>query len=403
MLLEVLAAVLLGCLAGIFTGLIPGVHINLVSLLLVSASGYLLGFTEPIVLGVFIIAMSITHTFLDAVPSIFLGAPDPDTVLSVLPGHRMLLEGKGFEAVKLTIIGSLLSLIVVIALIPFTLSIVPFIYLHIQAYMGWILIVVCLFMILKETGWDKKFWGFFVFVLSGILGILVLSWPNLNQPLFPILSGLFGLSTLLLSLKDNVQIPKQYVTESVSLPKGKSARAIIGATVTGSVTGLLPGLGSAQAAIIAMQLVGNLGNYAFLVLIGGINTVNFVFSLVALYTLEKARNGAIVAVKEILKSIDFNGLVLFLGVALLAGGIATFLTLYLAKLFSRLITKINYRKLVIGVMLFITGLAFYFSSWYGLLILVVSTAVGMIPALMGVKRSLAMGSLILPVILFFIL
>ena len=258
-------------------------------------------------------------------------------------------------------------------------------------------------MIIKETGWDKRFWGFFVFVISGVLGLLVLTWPNLNQPLFPLLSGLFGLSTLLISLKDNVEIPKQFITESISIPKWKSTRAILGATVTGSVTGLLPGLGSAQAAIIAMQFVGKLGMYAFLVLIGGINTVNFVFSLVAFYTLEKARNGAVVAMQEILKSIDMNGLVMFLGASLIAGGIATLLTLYISKLFSQWITKIKYKQLVSGVAIFITLLVFYFSSWYGLLILVTSTAVGMIPALLGVKRSLAMGCLILPVILFFML
>jgi TctA family transporter len=46
---------------------------------------------------------------------------------------------------------------------------------------------------------------------------------------------------------------------------------------------------------------------------------------------------------------------------------------------------------------------FYFSSWIGLLVLFVSTFTGMIASLVGVKKSLAMGCLLLPVILFFIL
>ncbi len=45
----------------------------------------------------------------------------------------------------------------------------------------------------------------------------------------------------------------------------------------------------------------------------------------------------------------------------------------------------------------------YFSGIIGLLILVTSTAIGIIPALIGVKRSNAMGCLLLPVILFFVL
>jgi len=76
MFLEIIAAIILGTLVGTFTGLTPGIHINLASLLLISISGYLLGFTTPIVLCCFIIAMGVTHTFLDTIPSIFLGKPE---------------------------------------------------------------------------------------------------------------------------------------------------------------------------------------------------------------------------------------------------------------------------------------------------------------------------------------
>ena len=134
MFFQVLAAVLVGCLAGIITGLIPGIHINLVSLLLVSMSGYFLGFTSPLVLGVFIIAMAVTHTFLDVIPSIFLGAPDADTALAVLPGHKLLLEGRGYEAVKLTVIGSLVCLVFAVFLLPYMIPVVPVIYLALKDY-----------------------------------------------------------------------------------------------------------------------------------------------------------------------------------------------------------------------------------------------------------------------------
>ena len=109
MFFQLLLSIFIGVGAGVITGLTPGIHINLVSALLVGFSGYLLGITSGVSLAVFIIAMGITHTFLDAIPSIFLGAPDEDMVMGVLPGHKLLLEGKGYEAVKLTVIGSLLS------------------------------------------------------------------------------------------------------------------------------------------------------------------------------------------------------------------------------------------------------------------------------------------------------
>ena len=38
---------------------------------------------------------------------------------------------------------------------------------------------------------------------------------------------------------------------------------------------MFPGLGGAQGAVIAMQFAGNIGDHGFMILMGGINTVNF--------------------------------------------------------------------------------------------------------------------------------
>jgi len=403
MFFQIFLGILLGIGAGIITGLIPGIHINLISILLVSLSAYFLGFTDPLVLAVFIIAMAVTHTFLDSIPSIFLGAPDADMVMAILPGHQLLLEGRGYEAVKLTVIGSFFSLLLVILIMPFLIPFVPSIYSFLQPYIGYILIFVVLFMILTEKGLDKKFWSFYLFFLAGILGMIVLNMPNLSQPLFPMLSGLFGVSTLLLSLSENVEVPKQRITEMIHVSFGKKIRALGAAVFSGSLTGLFPGLGAAQASIIGMQLVGNIGNYGFMILIGGINTVNFVFSLATFYTLEKARNGAIVAVMEIIKSINLNELALFLTTALIAGGIASFLALSFARIFSKLIGKVDYKMLCISIIALISILSFIFGGFLGLIVLATSTFIGILAPLLGVKRSHAMGCLLLPVILFFVL
>src|SRR3989338_7447562 len=403
MFLEFLIAALLGIFAGIFTGLTPGIHINLVSLLVVSFSASLLNVFSLASLGIFIISMAITHTFLDTLPAIFLGAPEAETALSVLPGHRLLLKGMGYEAVKLTIIGSLFSLITALLFFPLFIFIVPRIYEKLQVYIGYALIVIMLYMILIEKGSDKKFWSFFVFMLSGILGLIVLTFPNLNQPLFPLLSGLFGISMLIVSLMQKTEIPKQSITDQIRIPKIQSIKAVGAATLTGSLASFFPGLGPAQVAVIGSQILGRLENYAFLILVGGINTVNMAVSLVSLYTINKARNGAVLAIMELLHSIDLSILLVFIAATLFAGGIAVFLTLYLAKIFVKIIEKVNYSIMCISVILFITIMVFYFSSWIGLLILIVSTAIGIVPNIVDVKRSHSMGCLILPVILFFIL
>jgi putative membrane protein len=403
MFFEIVIAIVLGCLIGIISGLTPGIHVNLVSVVLVSVSPVLLQYTSPIVLGVFIISLAITHTFLDTIPSIFLGAPDPDTVMSVLPGHRMLLDGMGFEAVRLMIVGSFLCLIITLALTPLVIPILPTVYSWIEPLMAYLLIFVVIWMVLIERGIKKKFIGFYIFFQAGLLGLIVFNMPSLSQPLFPMLSGLFGISTLILSLGDKVNMPVQDMTKKVVVSKVKTVKALFAGTVSGALTGMMPGLGAAQASIIGMMIVGrNIGMYAFLILVGGIGTVNFAFSIATLYALSKARNGAIVAVMELQNTISYKELWIFIFAALVAGCIATLLTLSIGKMFSKLVTKMNYKALALGIIVFVSAMVLFLTNWLGFLVLIVSTFIGMLPALIGVKRSHNMGCLLLPVIIYFL-
>jgi len=400
MFLDIIIAILVGCFFGIFTGLIPGVHINLVSLLVVTFSPVLLQYSSPLVLAILIISTAVTHTFLDTIPSIFLGAPDDDTALSVLPGHRLLLQGNGFEAVMLTVIGSIGSLILAVVLVPVIIPLVSIGYPLIKNFIGFILIFASCFLIFHER--SSKFWAFIVFLLSGCLGIGVLNLSVLKEPLFPLLSGLFGTSMLLLSVKDNVRIPKQKFS-GIEFDKKIGVKALASSVFAGGICSFMPGLGPAQAAILGSQFTKNLGDKGFLVLVGGLSTINMVLSFVALYVLGKPRNGAIVAVSKIIESLGYNQLIIFLGCALVVGGIATFLAVFFSKIFSKVIVKVNYKALCLIIVLLIVVLAFFLCGILGLFILVVSTFVGMIPALKGIGRNHMMGVLILPVILYFVL
>jgi putative membrane protein len=75
----------LGFLLGIISGLTPGIHVNNFALILVALSPLFLdmGFA-PFYIAVIILANSVTQTFLDIIPSIFLGAPEADTALVVI-------------------------------------------------------------------------------------------------------------------------------------------------------------------------------------------------------------------------------------------------------------------------------------------------------------------------------
>ena len=399
MLFEIVIAIILGCIMGVVTGLTPGLHINLVALILFSISPFLLGYTNVIAVASFIIAMSITHTFSDFISATYLGAPADDTALAVLPAHRMLLEGMGHEAVKLTVIGSLLCLIITIILSPLLIFLVPIIFSNLKNYIGWLLLAVVIFMILREENLNKKFWAFIVVSLSGILGLIVFNVPNLNDPLLPMLSGLFGVSVLFLSLTQKVILPIQRTTEMIKVKTTNMIKALGSGIFSGSIVSIFPGLGPAQSAVLAGQIVGKIDVFSYLILVGGINTVSMVLSLITLFTIQKARNGSIIVVQQLLQNIDLNTLILFMAVALVAGGIATFLTLYISKIFSLIMNRLNYSILSIGIIVFIASMVFYFSGFIGLLILLAAASIGLIPNIVDVSRSNSMACLLIPIIL----
>ena len=94
-------------------------------------------------------------------------------------------------------------------------------------------------------------------------------------------------------------------------------------------------------------------------------------------------------------------LLFLLGVALFVGGIAVILHMKLGCLAARNIGHLPYRATCIAVIASIAGLSFYYSGLIGLLILATSTAIGILPAVVNVKRTHCMGVLMLPCILYF--
>ncbi|MCB9359297.1 tripartite tricarboxylate transporter permease [Candidatus Woesearchaeota archaeon] len=393
---QIIIAIFLGILAGIITGLTPGIHINLISAILVASSIFLLRFTEPITLAVFIISMSVIHTFLDTIPSVFLGAPDSATALGVLPGHRFLLKGQGLFAVKLTIIGSFFATIISIIFFPLFVIIISTIYPLISPFIKYFIVAIVLFMILKDR---HKIWATIIFAISGILGLLSLN-INLTNPLFPLLSGMFGISTLLYSLKDKNNLPQQAEKEE-KIPKPLLLKALASGCFSGYLTAVTPALGSGMAAVISSQITRKLGDIGFMILIGSISTFNMILSLVTFYVLDKARNGSIIALQSLIEKINFPQLIVILASVLIAGSIAVFLALNISRIFCKFITRVNYTRLILVIIMFIVSMTILLSGWKGMIILMTSTAVGLIPAIKKTTRTMGMGCLIVPVLSYF--
>ncbi|MBI4983144.1 tripartite tricarboxylate transporter permease, partial [Candidatus Woesearchaeota archaeon] len=309
-------------------------------------------------------------------------------------------KGEGHNAVVYNTLGSLGCIILGIILFPLFIYSMSVVYPFIKSIMGYLLALIMMFMIGKEKKWLLSLAAF---MIAGVLGLIVFSIPILKQPLFPLLSGMFGLSLLIVSLKDKTKIPTQKQSAPLALTNQNLVKSVSAATGMGFVSAFLPGFGNSQAAIVATNVVGDVGDEGFLTLVGGLNTASMLISIAAAYILDKARNGAIVVVREITGNIGFEEMMLFLGVALIASGLGALSALRLSKTFSKYIVKVNYSRLILGVIFFITLLTFYFDGVLGLLILITSTAVGITASHWGIGKNHLMGCLILPVILYFVL
>jgi len=380
---------------GIFTGLTPGIHINLVCTLLIAYSAFILKISYPLSISCFVIAMSITHSFLDIIPSVYLGAPDESKALAVLPAHRLLLEGKAHDAIIITLLGSLFSLILMILSIPIFLYLFPLIYLSAQKYIAFLLILMLLIILFQEK---DKFSALLVLAISGFLGVLVFKL-NMENPLFPMLSGLFGISTLITSLSSNPKVPEQKIeNKTYEIFPLQSLIAMF----SGSLTTIFPGLGAAHAASIGTKFAREKGTESYLFLLGGIGTVAMASSLISLYTLDKARNGSIIAISHFIQNIDIKIMIALYAAALVSSGISIILSIEISKKIANLINKINYRTLCISIIFFVTSLVIILTGFTGLVVLVVSSVIGLLPEYFKTQKSQCMGCLLIPVILYFL-
>jgi putative membrane protein len=394
MLIEILLFLILGIIAGTITGLIPGIHINLIGAFLISLSASILFSIPSIFLVVFICSMAITHTFLDFIPSILLGCPDTDTELSILPGHELLKKGQAYEAIMLTAYGSLAAIILLIIITLPAISIISKTYEVIKNIIPYFLILISVILILLEK---KKLSALFVFLITGFLGLIVLNL-DVKEPLLPLLTGLFGGSMLILSIKNKTKIPKQKITK---IPKPKIIKPLLGALIASPLCSFLPGMGSGQAAIIG-NIISRVNRKGFLVLLGATNTLVMGFSFISLYVISKARTGAAVAIREIINTLSFDTLILILIIIIISGIISFFLTEILAKKFSTKINKINYTLLSSITLSILVLLVTLISGFLGLVILIISIITGILCISFNVKRVNMMGCLLLPVIIFYL-
>lgn len=397
MFLEIAFFLFLGIVTGVFTGLIPGIHINLVGATIVSGTFAFISGVEPIFLVTFIVSMSITHVYIDFIPSIFLGAPEEGTELSVLPGHEMLKNGEGFQAVKLTSIGCLYGIILFLILIAPLYFISNFLKEIPGIIISIGLIVVSGNMILTEK---NKIKSLGVFLITGILGLIVFN-TDLKEPLLPLLTGLFGSAGIMLSIKQKTSIRTQEIEKEEKINFQNERKSFITSAIFSPLSLFLPALSGGQIAIISNQFAKK-DKKGFLFLIGIISMLTMCLSFLGLFLISKTRTGSSAAIKSLVGIPEWNLFILIVVIIVISGGVSFLITEIISKKSIKILERINYSKISLITLTIIFLITFFISGFMGIIVLSISTFTGVYSISLGVRRTNMIGCLIIPTIILYL-
>ncbi len=367
---------------GLLSGLVPGLHSNTLVSVMLS-----LNIQSP-ELPFAIVAMYAVYSIISYIPAVFLGIPDPNVVLSVLPGHRMAMRGKGLEALSVMVVSSIFAILICIALFPASQFLYPIVFPLIQPHLLFILLTASAFLLLRGK---KPIYSLLIFLLAGFLGKQAFSF-TLADPFLPLFSGMFAMAAIF--TYSNTPLPNQNLPGKINLSVVKFA--FLG-VLLGWSADLLPGISSpAQMAAFASIIVPFSG-VAYLATLSSIGVSESIFAFSSAATLGKARIGAVAEAGNLSPIAD--SIAPFLGYFIL-GTVFACILVYVFR--SRLgeISKINFNLLNLLLALYLIIIVFLIDSFAGLLLFAVSTGLGYLCIRMNVERTVLMGAIIVPTILF---
>ena len=155
----------------------------------------------------------------------------------------------------------------------------------------------------------------------------------------------------------------------------------------------------AVSVLLAGHATAQRGDRVFIISQGVSKVVYYVGGLLLFFVpgLHLTRGGMAWMLSTSYSSFTLDAYFIATAAALLAGVVAFFLSLGLARIYSALISRINYHVISWITLGILMTVVLGFTGPIGLLICAVATAIGLIPVLWGARRMNAMGILLLPI------
>ncbi|MBN1178269.1 MAG: tripartite tricarboxylate transporter permease [Anaerolineae bacterium] len=432
-----LAWAVAGALVAAALSLVPALHIYNVAGFMLMAVSTLGPFLSPEHLAMLFLGMVTAYAIVNTIPSIFLSAPDDTTAFIVLPGQKYLMQQRGYEAVVLTGLGSLGGVAVLGLLTPLAAHLFPVLRSIIQRHVHWIVWTIIAYMLMSEwpkgtdrapaglrrlwDGWRSLTAGLATFLLSGVLGFLlmyrsILPVRSAYQNLLPAFVGLFAVPWVLQNLLSRVTLPEQHVAETVDVTPWLFLRGTFAGALGGLFAAFLPLVTGGLGGFIAGHATAQRDERLFIISQGASKVVYYVGGFLFFFVprLHMTRGGMAWMLSTVWEAHTPHVYYLSVAAVVLTGVLSFLLLLLLARVMIKVVARVSYRWISLGtlaLLLLIVGAVPALGEWSGgapivavlraagsgLLVCAVSTGIGLIPVLWGSRRMNCMGVLLVPV------
>jgi putative membrane protein len=414
---------LIGVAVAAVFSIIPGLHIyNVIAftMLLAFAAIDLFKAMDPLLTTCFIMGMVVGFAVLFTVSSQFFQPCDDSYRSMMLPHERFLYEGRGFEAVMLSGLGSLVALLLIVGVFPFVTGAIGLLRELIRPHIYWILGLVCVFILISEwpkdhgvgqtvgqrlrDGWGQLGMGIFVFTAAAVLGMFVfyntiIPVQSAFQSLMPVFIGLFALSSQIMTVIARATIPPQYYASSVDAAPHDVARGALTGVVAGMFSSLTPGLTPGPALLMSAHATASSGDKQFIIGGGAARVLYYIGALVLFFMPDvyMRRGGAAINISLFFVPETAEQYYLISGVIALAGAASMALLPFYARMCGAITQKVDFRHISLASMVLLTAIVWGVTGWRGVVMMLVATALGLVPNFWHTRRIPLLAVLLVPV------
>jgi TctA family transporter len=376
----------LGSLVGIIIGLIPGLHCNLFA--------YLIFLSNDLSVAVFLFSALLSSNVFEFLSAAYLNVPKEGEVLLKGAFLRFLFSGRMDCAAKIIAYSAIITYSISMILGLLLGNFISFASNYLSKYSWILLIIMSALIISKQKKWHL---ALAFFLASGILGFIAFN-INLNEPFLPLLTGMFGISSLLINPSKN-SAPSQLKKAAVESGFFELLKESLIGIISSIFMMLIPSISPSQVGFFSSNFKNDESKVA---LMASINIADVVLSLTTFFYIQKARNGTIEKIGQALNiGLKEYHLLLFFGFFALL--ISCIISIKINKKLGENIGLIGSKYFRMGIIIFVSLLAFFFDQFLGLFLLAASTLLGFLLIKNDVRPVNLMGSLAIPTILFFIL